>query len=70
MAEKQYAYLVSEYNPGQIKLKTIKMVFVDSLLSMLHDREKAKTDWLVIVIICLSGRTCLPKDCCFSELAL
>jgi hypothetical protein len=42
MAEKQYAYLVSEYNPGQIKLKTIKMVFVDSLLSMLHDREKAK----------------------------
>ena len=28
------------------------------------------TGWLGIRIMCLSGETCLPVDCCFSELAL
>jgi hypothetical protein len=32
--------------------------------------EKAKTGWLGIRIMCQSGATCLPTDCCFSELAL
>ena len=26
----------------------------------------AKTGWLRIRIMCLSGATCLPADCCFS----
>jgi hypothetical protein len=30
----------------------------------------AKTDWFIIRIMCPSGATCLPADCCFSELAL
>ena len=33
-------------------------------------RRKTKTGWLGIRIICLIGATCLPADCCFSELAL
>ena len=33
-------------------------------------REKAKTGWLGIRIMCPSGATCLPADYCFSELAL
>jgi hypothetical protein len=30
----------------------------------------AKTGWLRICIMCPSGATCLPADCCFSELGL
>jgi hypothetical protein len=33
-------------------------------------KERAKTAWLGIRIMCASGATCLPTDCCFSELAL
>jgi len=33
-------------------------------------RSRAKTDWLGIKIMSLSEETCLPADCCFSELAL
>jgi hypothetical protein len=29
-----------------------------------------KTGWLEIRIMCPSGATCLPMDCCFSDLAL
>ena len=29
-----------------------------------------RTGWLGIRIMCPSGATCLPEDCCFSELAL
>ena len=32
--------------------------------------ERAKTGWLGIRIMCLSGETCLSVNCCFSELAL
>ena len=32
--------------------------------------RRAKTGWLGIRIMCLSGATCIPTDCCFSELAL
>jgi hypothetical protein len=34
-------------------------------------RRKSK-DWLarIIRMMCQSGATCLPADCCFSELAL
>jgi hypothetical protein len=32
--------------------------------------ERAKTDWLGIRIMCPSEATCLPTDCCFSELPL
>jgi hypothetical protein len=32
--------------------------------------ERAKAGCLGIKIMCPSGATCLPTDCCFSELAL
>jgi hypothetical protein len=32
--------------------------------------RRAKTGWLGIRIMCSSGATCLPANCCFSELAL
>jgi len=32
--------------------------------------ERAKTNWLGIRIMYLSGATCLPADFCFSEVAL
>jgi hypothetical protein len=35
-----------------------------------HTAESAKTAWLGNRIMCPSGATCLPTDCCFSELAL
>ena len=52
------------------KPKTIKLVFVASLLSTQHYGERAKTGWLGIRIMYQSGATCLSEDCCFSELAL
>jgi len=57
-------------SPGRVKLKTIKLVFVASLLSTQHQGERAKTGWLGIWIICQGGASCLPADCCFSELTL
>jgi hypothetical protein len=33
-------------------------------------RRKAKSGWFGIRIMCPSGATCLPSDCCFSELVL
>ena len=58
------------FKPGRVKPKTIKLVFVASLLSTQHSGERAKTGWLGIRIMCQSGATCLSADCCFSELAL
>jgi hypothetical protein len=46
------------------------LVFIASPLSMQHRGERATTGRLGIRIMCLSGATCLPADCCFSELAL
>jgi len=56
--------------PGWVKPKTIKFVFVAPLLSMQHKRVRAKTGWVGIRIMCPSGATCQPTDCCFSEIAL
>jgi len=33
-------------------------------------RERAKTNWLGIMIVCSSAATCVSFDYCFSELAL
>jgi hypothetical protein len=41
-----------------------------SPLSTQQQGERANTGWLGIRIMCPSGVTCLPADCCFSELAL
>jgi hypothetical protein len=46
------------------------LVFVASPLNTQHEGERAKTGWLGIRIMCPSETTCLPADCCFSELAL
>ena len=43
---------------------------VASPLSTQHLGEREMTGWLGIRIMCPSGATCLPADCCFSELAL
>jgi hypothetical protein len=53
-------------NPDWFKPKTMKLVFVASLLSTQHWGERAKTGWLGIRIMCPSGATCLFADCCFS----
>jgi len=48
----------------------IKLVIVAFLLNTQHQGERAKTGWLGIRIMCLSGATCLSADCCFSEIVL
>jgi hypothetical protein len=49
----------------------MKLVFVTSLLStQLTEEGEGDTGCLGIRIMCLSEATCLPVDCCFSELAL
>ena len=57
-----------ESRTGQTK--DYKIGIVASPLSMQHYGERAKTGCLGIRIMCPSGVTCLPADCCFSELAL
>ena len=56
--------------PVWVKPKTMKLVLVASPLSTQHKGERAKTVWLGMGIVCPSGATCLPVDCCFIELAL
>ena len=50
------------WSPGQVKSKTIKLVFVASPLSMQPKGERAKTGWLRIRIMCQIGATCLSAD--------
>ena len=55
------------FEPRQGQTKDYKLVFLASLLSKQHQGENAKTGWLRIRIMCPSGVTRLPADCCFSE---
>jgi hypothetical protein len=56
------------FEPYRFKPKTIKLVFVASLLTRQHYKgERAKTGWLEIKIMCPSGATFLFVDRCFSE---
>ena len=55
---------------NQVKSKTIKLVFVASLLSTQHTGERAQTGWLGIKIMCPYVATCLSTDCCFNEFGL
>jgi hypothetical protein len=48
--------------------KTIKCA--DLPLSAQYYEIRVKTGWFRIMLMCPSGTTCLPPDCCFSELAL
>ena len=57
------------FEPGSGQIKTIKLVFAASPLSMQHYGVRAKTGWLKIRIMYQSGATCLSTDCYFSELA-
>ena len=50
--------------------KDYEIGIVASAVSTQHEGERAKTGWLGIIIMCPSGATCLPAECCFSELAL
>ena len=56
-------------SPGRVKPKTMKMVFAVSPLSSQQYGLKAKTGWLGIRMMCPSGLTYLPLNCCFTELA-
>ena len=58
------------FEPGRVKPKTMKLVFVAFLQSTQHLGERTKTSWLGIRILCPSGASCLSADCCFSELAI
>ena len=57
-----------ESRSGQTKDYAIDICYFSARLAAL--RERAKTGWFEIRIMCPSGATCLPADCCFSELAL
>ena len=57
-------------SPNRVKPKTMKLVFVASLLSMQHLGVRTKTGYLGMRIKYLSEETCLAADCCFSKLAL
>jgi len=49
----------------------ISGVMVSELTSRVVDCGfRAKTCWLWIRIMCLSGAICISADCCFRELAL
>jgi hypothetical protein len=50
--------------------KVFKIVASTCLLIMLHLGVRANNSWLRIRIMCPSGATCLPTDCCFRELTL
>ena len=56
------------FEPGSCQTKDYKIDIC--CFSTKHAGKRAKTGWLVIKIMCPSGATCLPVDCCFSELAL
>ena len=58
-----------EPGSGQSKDYNIDLCFF-SAEYIASKRERAKTGWLRIGIMCPSGATCLFTDCCFSELAL
>jgi hypothetical protein len=50
-----------------VKLRTMKLV---CCFSAKHAEIRVNTGWLRIRIMCASGTTYLPADCCFSELEL
>ena len=59
------------YDPGRVKLKTLKLVFADSPLSKQHLRVRAKTSRPRdrVRIMCLGKVAPHPADCFFRELA-
>jgi hypothetical protein len=50
--------------------KDYELVFAFFPLNTQHQEVRANTGGLGIRIMCPSGTTCLPADCCFGELAL
>jgi hypothetical protein len=47
-----------------------KLVVATSPLTTQQYRVRTNTGWLGIWVMCPSGATCLPMDCCFGEPAL
>ena len=58
------------FEPRSGQSKDFKLVFAASPLSTHHYEKKNTTGWLGIRAMCPSAATCLPAECCFSELAL
>ena len=42
----------------------------ESFPTIVGPKQRANTGWLGIRLMCSSGATCLPEDCCFSEITL
>jgi hypothetical protein len=59
-----------EHRPGQSEDYEIGMCCFSVKLNTQHSGVRTKTGLLGIRIIYPSGTTCLPAECCFSELAL
>ena len=62
-----------EFEPRSVQTKDYKVgvcVLLLHLARSTKERERATTGWLGIRIKCSSGATCLPENCCYSELAL
>ena len=62
-----------EPRSGQTKEYKIGMCCFSAKHILSIKEIRAKTGWLgirIIIIMYPSGATCLPADCCFSELAL
>ena len=55
---------------GQTKDCNIGIWCFSAKYKTLRRKTRVLTDWLGIRILCPSGATCLPADCCCSELAL
>ena len=53
------------FDPWSEQTKDYEVSFVASPLSM-----HMKASWLGIRILCTSAATCLPAECCFSDLSL
>jgi hypothetical protein len=66
---KKFTSKVTTIQPPRIPWKTCNVIFLNSFMDICI-KEKAKTSWLGIGIVCQSGATSLSADSCFSELAL
>ena len=54
----------------ELETKDYELVFAFFPLNTQHQEGRVNTGGLGIRIMCPSGATCLPANCCFSELAL
>ena len=54
------------FKPRSGQTKDYEIGIAASLPCTQHEGVRTKTGWLRMRIMCPSGVTCLPTDCCFS----